>query len=159
MHPWAGLEEKDCKAMKDRFSEHAKGYAAFRPTYPDELYDFLCSLVASFDVAWDVGTGSGVIALSLAAKIPEAKVLGVDVSEDALALAEILEQNQRSVEPTGVNTRNSVLRFHAGFRIFVRGEVDCEKHRLAVASGRPAASSPTRVQPVTLRAVDLTGAG
>jgi release factor glutamine methyltransferase len=36
----------------------------------------------------DVGTGSGVVALSLAAKFPEAKILAVDVSDDALALAQ-----------------------------------------------------------------------
>ena len=36
----------------------------------------------------EVGTGSGVIALSLAAKFPEAKILAVDVSDDALALAQ-----------------------------------------------------------------------
>src|SRR2546429_2730300 len=36
----------------------------------------------------DVGTGSGIIALSLAAKFPEAEILAVDISDDALALAQ-----------------------------------------------------------------------
>ena len=35
----------------------------------------------------DVGTGSGVIALSLAAKFSEAEILAVDISDDALGLA------------------------------------------------------------------------
>ena len=36
----------------------------------------------------DIGTGSGVIALSLAAEFPKANILAVDVSDDALALAQ-----------------------------------------------------------------------
>jgi release factor glutamine methyltransferase len=52
----------------------------------------------------DVGTGSGVIALSLAAKFPEAKITATDVSDDALALA------RENAERLGLTTRVEFLR-------------------------------------------------
>jgi len=55
----------------------------------EELVEFLKSEIRNpKSEIVDVGTGSGVIALSLAAEFPEAKILAVDVSEEALALAE-----------------------------------------------------------------------
>jgi ubiquinone/menaquinone biosynthesis C-methylase UbiE len=52
--------------VKDYFSGHAKNYAAFRPTYPDELYAFILKHVANKQNAWDCGTGNGQVAGQLA---------------------------------------------------------------------------------------------
>jgi release factor glutamine methyltransferase len=56
----------------------------------EQLVELLASEVSGQRSAvriLDVGTGSGIIGLSLAAKFPEAKVCAIDVSDDALALA------------------------------------------------------------------------
>lgn len=52
----------------------------------------------------DVGTGSGVIALTLAAKFPKAEIVGVDISEDALLLA------RENAERLGLADRVAFLR-------------------------------------------------
>jgi release factor glutamine methyltransferase len=52
----------------------------------------------------DIGTGSGVIALSLAARFPEAKVTATDISDDALALA------RENAARLGVTSRIEFLR-------------------------------------------------
>lgn len=71
--------------MKDRFSHHASQYAAFRPRYPETLYDFIFSHVKSFDQAWDAGTGNGQAAEVLATRFR--KVLATDISSNQLEQA------------------------------------------------------------------------
>src|SRR5947199_1066789 len=55
----------------------------------EELVEFLKSEIQNpKSKILDVGTGSGVIALSLAAEFPEAQIVALDISNDALALAQ-----------------------------------------------------------------------
>jgi hypothetical protein len=49
--------------FSDHFSDHADRYKAYRPTYPDELFTYLASLVPDHDLAWDCATGNGQAAL------------------------------------------------------------------------------------------------
>ncbi len=75
--------------MKDRFSNHAKQYAAFRPKYPDALYNTLFKQVSSFGVAWDAGTGNGQAAIVLAKHFE--RVHATDISAKQLENAENAE--------------------------------------------------------------------
>ena len=68
---------------KDLFSSHANEYAAFRPDYPNELYDFVYSHVKDFDSAWDCATGNGQAAKHLAGRFK--KVFATDISEKQIA--------------------------------------------------------------------------
>lgn len=52
--------------FSDHFSGISAAYAAFRPRYPDALFDYLASVTNAHDDVWDVGTGSGQAALGLA---------------------------------------------------------------------------------------------
>lgn len=71
--------------MANLFLKQAKQYAATRPAYPPELFDFIASKTPRRDLAWDVGTGSGQAAESLA-KLYSA-VVGTDTSAQQLSYA------------------------------------------------------------------------
>jgi ubiquinone/menaquinone biosynthesis C-methylase UbiE len=69
----------------DHFSGVSGAYAAFRPRYPDALFDLLAAAAPARDAAWDCGTGSGQAALGLARHF--ARVTATDASDVQLAQA------------------------------------------------------------------------
>ncbi len=58
----------------DHFTAVAGQYAAFRPSYPDELFDWLASIAPQRKLAWDCGAGSGQATAALASRFE--RVLG-----------------------------------------------------------------------------------
>lgn len=70
---------------KDLFSEQAGLYAQYRPTYPDELFDYITSFVPDRDTAWDCATGNGQAAVKLSRYFR--KVIATDLSEAQLSKA------------------------------------------------------------------------
>uniref|UniRef100_A0A2N9GGK1 Methyltransferase type 11 domain-containing protein n=1 Tax=Fagus sylvatica TaxID=28930 RepID=A0A2N9GGK1_FAGSY len=71
--------------MAELFIKQAEQYAEGRPSYPQELFDFIASKTPSHDLAWDVGAGSGQAARSLAGIYKN--VIATDTSPKQLQFA------------------------------------------------------------------------
>jgi ubiquinone/menaquinone biosynthesis C-methylase UbiE len=71
--------------FKDYFSASAAEYAAFRPKYPAELFDFVASLPERRRAAWDCATGNGQAAVPLAERFD--RVVATDASAGQIAHA------------------------------------------------------------------------
>ena len=52
-------------SFQDHFTDHADRHKTYRPTYPENLYSYLATLVATHDLTWDCVTGNGQAALAL----------------------------------------------------------------------------------------------
>jgi ubiquinone/menaquinone biosynthesis C-methylase UbiE len=81
----------------DHFTPVAGQYASFRPSYPDELFDWLASVTPQRKQAWDCGAGSGQATAPLAARFE--KVRGTDISAAQLASAPKLGNVEYRVSP------------------------------------------------------------
>ena len=81
----------------DHFTPLATRYKSFRPSYPDELFDWLASVAPQRKLAWDCGAGSGQATIPLASRFEQ--VLGTDISEAQLASAPSLANVEYRVMP------------------------------------------------------------
>ena len=71
--------------FKDHFSSIAAAYAAYRPTQPPALLDFVAACAPRREVAWDCATGNGQAAVGLAERF--ARVIATDASAEQIAHA------------------------------------------------------------------------
>ena len=83
--------------MKDNFSTHADQYAKYRPSYPNDLYDFILSFVNDKHHAWDCGTGNGQVAQQLSIYFD--KVFASDISQSQLKNAVKRDNITYSIQP------------------------------------------------------------
>ena len=83
--------------MKDNFSKQADVYAKYRPTYPQELFDFIFNHIKNRQTAWDCGTGNGQAAKKLAKHFE--KVFATDISQKQIDKAHQASNIFYSVQP------------------------------------------------------------
>ncbi len=71
--------------MKDNFSNQSDLYAKFRPSYPEDIYNFIYHYIKDFEFAWDCATGNGQVAVELSKRFNN--VIGTDISRKQLSHA------------------------------------------------------------------------
>jgi SAM-dependent methyltransferase len=81
----------------DHFSAQAEEYARYRPRYPAELFAYLASTTNDRHLAWDCATGSGQVAVPLAAYFD--RVVATDISAAQIERAERHERVEYRVAP------------------------------------------------------------
>ena len=85
-------------------------YAAYRPRYPRQLFEYLGSLCSERELVWDCGTGNGQAATELAGFFQ--RVVATDISEPLLKLAEQhprVQYLQASAEKSPLETASADL--------------------------------------------------
>jgi SAM-dependent methyltransferase len=95
--------------FKDYFSQQAAQYAAYRPTYPMALFQYVAGVVAQHNLAWDCATGSGQAAIGIAPYF--ARVIATDASVAQIAHAiphprveyRVAPAEQSGIEPDSVD--------------------------------------------------------
>lgn len=94
----------------DHFGVVARGYAAFRPTYPPELFAWLASQVPNRSLAWDVGCGSGQASIAVAEHFEH--VVGTDLNAQQIEAAtkhERVEYRAAPAEASGLADKSVAL--------------------------------------------------
>jgi ubiquinone/menaquinone biosynthesis C-methylase UbiE len=89
--------------FKDHFSERAAIYAAYRPLYPEALFEFVAGLTREHRTVLDCGTGNGQAALALAAHFD--RVIATDPSAEQISHAvphDRIEYRVARAESTGL---------------------------------------------------------
>jgi SAM-dependent methyltransferase len=122
---------------KDYFSTQAAVYAAFRPNYPQALFDFVLNHVPERRSAWDCGTGNGQVAIVLARHFTS--VEATDISRKQLDAAPAAANVFYSVTPaektTFPNESFDLITVAQAIHWFDRGQFYNEVHRVIRKGG------------------------
>jgi SAM-dependent methyltransferase len=96
--------------FKDHFSGHADSYAAYRPGYPDELFEFLADCCDSRQHAWDCATGNGQTAVRLAPFFEHVTATDASAAQiDAARAQAKIEYRVATAEDSGLAGRSADL--------------------------------------------------